>query len=572
MICIWEAVVRTGTLSKTSLKCTRKGAALKKKIFKLDKMESLVFSDPKLSVEYDKMADKGEELYGYHYNETIMNILFNKFVLKSTKYLSKYKNTKAKIKNRRDKSGIEQLKDKGEKIMNKITKDKNEVIDETTSSGSVGGTASYVGYAGPSAWGKTGDNLKRKPIWNMGTIIGESDNYLTNPDNFKLCFDLLNEVTDIDYIQDNSDAYGNLQNMSKEDINIIKNDIKNKEIDEESMIEFNTSSISFKPTPLDTSTIERGFVTNESSLIKENQIIDNYTIITDRLKSIFEDRKPSTLVMKDRIGDENKKNFSKDLSNSGTKNIINVEKELQWKNQQINVGDHNKYSKKIEKDVLNKTKGDAFNNNADSSNYAGNEIPKRNITTQEQEEVNMYRLGIEDYDYDNTPNKRFEDRMKIDMGDELYKKRELKKKFQAQAPMYNKDSQPIENGMKKINVWNGVANINESYISGKYINELGKNSIINVKISDIKEITNENNQKLTKVDFIGIGNVVSNVGNINEELNQVISKYHFYIDENNDVYIDTKNYKLDETVHYDINYEKLKHLTNYNPKKYVTNK
>jgi len=60
--------------------------SFKKKIFNLAKMEALVFSDPKLSAIYDQMSVNGEEKYGYHYNETIMNMIFNDYVLNSLKY------------------------------------------------------------------------------------------------------------------------------------------------------------------------------------------------------------------------------------------------------------------------------------------------------------------------------------------------------------------------------------------------------------------------------------------------------------------------------------------------------
>ena len=92
--------------------------SLKKKIFSLAKMEALVFSDPKLSAVYEEMSVNGEEKYGYHYNETIMNMLFNDYVLDSPKYLQKYKQAIPKEKKRRDKSGINQLKKSGEKTMN----------------------------------------------------------------------------------------------------------------------------------------------------------------------------------------------------------------------------------------------------------------------------------------------------------------------------------------------------------------------------------------------------------------------------------------------------------------------
>jgi hypothetical protein len=98
--------------------------SLKKKIFSLAKMESLVFSDPKLSAVYDEMAENGDEKYGYHYNETIMNMIFNDYVLNSPKYLQKYKQAIPKKKKRRDKSGINQLKKAGG-----VTMDKNNVTE-----------------------------------------------------------------------------------------------------------------------------------------------------------------------------------------------------------------------------------------------------------------------------------------------------------------------------------------------------------------------------------------------------------------------------------------------------------
>jgi len=314
-------------LVETDALLTEKEQSLKKKIFDLSKMEALVFSDPKLTSVYDEMAENGEEKYGYHYNETIMNMIFNDYVLNSPKYLQKYKMAIPKEKKRRDKSGINQLKKAGEEKMSQtglpkqpkkpekelspsgLPKDEvdenaelvtkvqflvNEKdpenpdvfayfpeenydnagkfktgyshigqhsavhpqyaaenrpatpeeyadlkaelegvgynlevlengINETTSAGSAGGAAGYVGYAGPAAWG-SGDLMKtkgkskamRKPIWKMGTIVGES-NYLTDPSGFEKYVEKLNEQSDIDFIQKNSEAFGSLDKMSPTD-------------------------------------------------------------------------------------------------------------------------------------------------------------------------------------------------------------------------------------------------------------------------------------------------------------------------------------------------------------------
>ena len=105
---------------------TEKEESLKKKIFNLSKMEALVHSDPKLSAVYDEMAENGEEKYGYHYNETIMNMIFNDYVLNSSKYLQKYKQAIPKEKKRRDKSGINALRKDAEEIEKKREQMKKE--------------------------------------------------------------------------------------------------------------------------------------------------------------------------------------------------------------------------------------------------------------------------------------------------------------------------------------------------------------------------------------------------------------------------------------------------------------
>ena len=103
-------------LQEMDVLLTEKQQSLKKKIFSLAKMEALVHPDPRLAAVYDEMAENGEEKYGYHYNETIMNIIFNDYILNDAKYLEKYKQAVPKKKKRRDKSGINKLKKDAEQM------------------------------------------------------------------------------------------------------------------------------------------------------------------------------------------------------------------------------------------------------------------------------------------------------------------------------------------------------------------------------------------------------------------------------------------------------------------------
>jgi len=703
-------------LNEVNNMLTEKEQSLKKKIFKLDKTESLVFSDPKLSAVYNEMAENGEEKYGYHYNETIMNIIFNEYVLNSPKYIQKYKMAIPKEKKRRDKSGINQLKQKGEKKINKeLNKDEN--LEETTSAGSAGGAAGYVGYAGPAAWSKNGKTMKR-PIMHGVTFIGES-NYLTDPQEFEKYVNFLNEETEIDYIQKNSEAYGSLNNMNKNDLDIIQNDIKTKKIEEEakskaqqrfmgivravqtgeispdkvsekirkaantmkkkdvmdfastkhedlpekvdegvlamediyndeinagkneydaartvldtltngawsswgenkikiflnkivkymknlnknlssvnedgeSIIDDSSSSMAFTPNPVDQSSgvprgmMDAGLTENEikTTLNNLDEELETYSIYHKKLKKMTEDRKPSSLVMKDRLGTENTKNFKSDMKNSGTGEIINIEKELQWKEQQTDVGKNpQKLGADLEKNSLKTTKGESFKNVGNSTNDKGDEIPKRNLTDDEMSEVEKYRLGLGDFIFDNKPDERFEERMKADMGEKLYDQRIKKMEFRAEAPMYNKDTQPIENGMEKDQFnkeksgWNERDGIKESALIGKY-DVHGKNNFINFKLKNVINGVNEDQMKDYYVlNLKGLGNTLNSKGELNEEIRNIVLKYDFYTDGDNVLAVKSTK-KLIEShntnkENIDTSFNKMKHLLDYDPTNYLNTK
>jgi len=783
--------------------------SLKKKIFSLAKMEALVFSDPKLTAVYEDMAQNGEEKYGYHYNETIQNMIFNDYVLNSPRYLQKYKMAIPKEKKRRDASGINQLKKAGEKKMTQsgLPKAKKTEVDESDehltkvqflvnekdpenqdlyayfpeeryndqymsgyshvgqhtgvhpeyaaesrpatpeeyaplkaelegigynldvlngmeeTTGAAGGAGAFApalgyekkvqetttsassgAYSGPAAWGggdlmKGGkSNAMRKPIWQGGKIIQES-NYLTDPAGFQKYFNAINEQSDVEFIQKNSEAYGSLDNMNQDNKNIIKKDINtgkldtpelktvneflslhdaveyvsdrngenpfelggakwqfvnakypdgktdigvyrfghdivydyarwreemgidgnnNSHIKEETqtMIQSNGTSMSNKPQPsgdqpsgldmgmqasgglneaiskerryemmkkivdvsfqgnsgiptmdyLKTLSDEEltqkfnvalkndpemknkmsamfGLQENFSLLEELNNELNAYSIHQDKLKKMTEDRKPSALVLRDRVGSENEVNFKKDLQHSGTKEIIDVEKELQWKDQQTNVPkDPQKLGMDIEKKAISVSKDAALKNVGNSANDKGDEISKRNLTKEEQDEVNNYRLGLGDLVYDNEVGKRFEDRMKADMGDPLYQQRQDKLKFRGKAPMYNKEAQPTEaTGVDKVQFdkeesgWNEREGIKESMITGRYHDALGKRKLIDFTLNEVTKIItiDKLNEGLFELDFTGLGNTynsktVDNKVSVNEGVVNAISSNKFY--------------------------------------------
>lgn len=756
-------------LNETDKLLSEEEVALKKKIFDLSKMESLVFSDPILSAEYEKMSNRGEELYGYHMNENILSIIFNNYVLNDTKYLQKYKMAIPKEKKRRDKSGINQLKKIGDEKMKKmgtlpkksmvnentstsdtqiedddciiksngydytvncagkflgdfeeindalstmknwkqsnkwfpnswfindhgntfLIDDEGTILNETTSAGSAGGAAGYVGYAGPAAWSKNGDlsgdfkdgkNKKNKtpiiskPIFGGGTIVDES-NYLIDSTKFQKILEELNDnrKNNIDFINKNSDAYGSeTNNMPNSDLETINGDIKDgvldkpnlntmeenkniKSMEKEKIVNETAASkaqqrfmgmvhavqkgtldpdevsdeiisasekmkkrdvkdfastkhnklpekvdedaqtmlqsdqtMAFKPEPINnqSSGMESGM--NNSGGMSENvnifeeldKELEAYSIHQTKLTKMTEDRKPSSLILKDRLGNENAGNFKKDLGQSSIKDIINVEKELQYADQQTEVGkDPQKLEIDIEKTEIKTSNGEGLQNVGNSTNDKGNEIPKRNFTKEEQNEVDMYRLGQQDLVYDNKPDQRFEDRMKADMGEKLYKQRQDKMEFRAKAPMYNKDSQPTEKGINSVqydkekSMWNQREGLKESTVSGKYSDILNKKRIIDFNLNEVKEITESND--LFELNLEGLGNTYTNKVNLNEDVVNAINNFKFYTDgkvvfmSKNKPENLTEGAKKEEKPKINEEFNKMKHLLGYKPSIYT---
>jgi hypothetical protein len=301
-----------------------------------------------------------------------------------------------------------------------------------------------------------------------------------------------------------------------------------------------------------------------------------------------EDRKTSSLVMKDRYGKENEKNFKQDLKHSGTKEIIDTTKELEWKDQQTEVGkDPQKLGKDIEKQHLKNTKGDSFENEGNSTNNDGNEIPKRNLTDDEADEVDLYRKGLGDFVYDNEPDERYMERMKRDMGEKNFKKRQDKLDFQAQAPMYNKDSTPVDDGIEKVQYdkdkskWNSRMGIKESTLTGKFTDEMGKTRVFDfstLNVQEINDLKNMKNGAFFKMDMTGLGNSYDKKGQILENVTTAINEWEFYTDGNKNVFAYKPVKKLNENKEtkdkkvVNEEFTKMKHLLNYQPKDFINTK
>jgi hypothetical protein len=436
----------------------------KREIWSLNKMENLVRNDETLTNRYNEMAVDGPFKFGYHWNEVIMNILFNEYVLSDRRYYERYLNTKEVPKKRRgnpdgkiddsdfvDYESKNKYKKHNKKKMDDKDKKETKVkdLDETTTTGSAGGAAGYVGYSTPRAFAKNKDNWRfgnKTPLqMPVGSVIVESEDYLVN-----------------------------------------------------------------------------------------SQMFENF------IKELEEEKRHSAMILKDRISKENEKNFKNDLKIN--KEISDAVKKATKSEKQDKI----KTLEDLEKEQLkSEFKPVKFDQKEDfKSEY--DKIPK----------------GMEDLDYDHEPSDKYKERVKNEMGEELYNKGRERVKMRSEEPLYNKDAQPTEdiNKYKK--------KFEESYqISGKYTNQFNKTKIVDFRIDE--SIYSDNIENYIKLNLTGIGNSYSNKGVLNESIKNILESYEFYYDIVDDkIFHKYNNININE----DIDINKYKHLLNYNPNIYVSSK
>lgn len=682
-------------------------------LFNLSKMEYLVHNDPDLSEYYHDMVEENKDLYGYHYNEAIMNIIFNTKVLKSPKYLKRYIQAPIKKKKRRDKYGAEDLKTAETKRREEKEKEKEKKeTNETTSSGASGQ------YATAQAWSGNGQPKMSKPIWHGGAIIQES-NYITDPKLFKEMLKFINEnFTSINehhldskeekvafIIQNKGDEYKDIEkldSMSDEEIDNIYNKIEKEmglveETEEtnlnehhldtkEDRIKFIISNTGDKYgdqatlNSLNDNTIEAIYLNVEKEMGIDDEVnvddipdenleekseskaqqkymgmvrgvqkgeLDSDDVSSDVIKTakemkpkdvkdfastkhddlpekveessmldplpdtmgmsndredsmkvskpnstssiqgmdnvmeelqkdidflndLKENRRPSALIQLDRIKEKNQANFKSDV-----RKIDDIE---MAKDQytDIDYEDSKNLGQEIEKEVLKKTKGESFKNVGNSTNKKGDEIPKRNQTDDEIDEIDKIRDGMHTIAYDSKPDERFEERMKADMGDDLYNKRQKRLEAQTDQPMYNKDTQPVSNGDNKKQYNKYMKNIKESLICGKYKNDFNKTVFVNFELGKAKIVESVDLDSFKPINIEGMGNFRTNKFEVNESAVTTLKNKSFYINEETKeiVFMEKGKQKLIKESKETLqkrkqDFDKMKKLFDYDPSKYI---
>jgi hypothetical protein len=308
------------------------------------------------------------------------------------------------------------------------------------------------------------------------------------------------------------------------------------------------------------------------STMDSNMPSDDLSTLNLREMNINEERKTNSQLNLDKIKKENEKNTNADrkeadgLSHDKTygfkENPNDMTKAKQFpadKDFYITDDTEETSFEKIEKDALKKYD--------EKKGITGDKQVKRINSKEEDKQLNMNRGGgMQDIVYDNKPSEKFEDRMKKDMGEDIYKARQEKMKMQADAPMYNKETQPTGGEVKdnKFAKKHNAEDMNET-LSASYVDIFKKRKIVEFKFNDAKLIDVVTNE-FTKLEMSGFGNQFNNRVNENAQVKTELEKYSFYIKDQEIFKIEKS--KVDESATTDA-FKKMLHLMNYNPTKYV---
>lgn len=273
---------------------------------------------------------------------------------------------------------------------------------------------------------------------------------------------------------------------------------------------------------------------NKQEKKKEDVVEENLNFMENYdkyMKSLDEERKSTSMLNLDKIKKQTADLTNKELMKNLDNTMHDIDMGETHVDQQEEIGDAQKMSADIEKEKMKDHDFESFENVGNSTNKNNKEIPKRNATTDEEEEIALERgLGMSDIVYDNKPDERFEERMKDDMGDDLYDLRQKKLDHRAKAPMYNKDTMPTEDGddKKQYNKYK-KENMGESVVTGKYKNERGQNKFVDFMISECESVDEVNNE-LVPLNLDGMGNRYTQ--NVHESsMREDMDVFNFYLNQ-----------------------------------------
>lgn len=510
------------------------------KLFNTGAVKQIVTDNNFLNGVYNKLKDRGKEIFGYHYNEIILSFIFIKYI-KSNKILFerylKIRNyfinkTKKELSTKElEKAKEKDIEARARAIEVDTAQANKENINEDTDTMGVFGIGGIPST--PVAFAKNIKNwrLFQNPIIKGAKIVKSP---LQNDKTEFIAEDYMKDIiTPSDIIIENINGISIEMFLKEFNIDIKIINVKFKFNDEILMIVINTNDLldmvksNLYDVKLPEKQIINLFKLNKDTFIKalslyiisemdealptneveENDLIPytkkNIEQITN-MENINEVAKHPALINLDKIHKENDKNFSDDIK-------------------QLN--------KQVSEYIKDNSKSVPFDYEYDKDSLKPEDIVKYNQADpklQQYIELNKGN-GAEDIDFSIPPSQSWLDKLKNDIGEDNFKKMKTK------AHLRNVERKAARSANVNVNVFTkkdkelaSLVTVNEN-ITAHYTDIFNKKNIITFNLSTINEAT-EIKPEFKKLEYQGLGYLYENKGYTSTT--DEMSKYNFFFDTN----------------------------------------
>lgn len=510
------------------------------KLFNTGAVKQIVTDNNFLNGVYNKLKDRGKEIFGYHYNEIILSFIFIKYI-KSNKILFerylKIRNyfinkTKKELSTKElEKAKEKDIEARARAIEVDTAQANKENINEDTDTMGVFGIGGIPST--PVAFAKNIKNwrLFQNPIIKGAKIVKSP---LQNDKTEFIAEDYMKDIiTPSDIIIENINGISIEMFLKEFNIDIKIINVKFKFNDEILMIVINTNDLldmvksNLYDVELPEKQIINLFKLNKDTFIKalslyiisemdealptneveENDLIPytkkNIEQITN-MENINEVAKHPALINLDKIHKENDKNFSDDIK-------------------QLN--------KQVSEYIKDNSKSVPFDYEYDKDSLKPEDIVKYNQADpklQQYIELNKGN-GAEDIDFSIPPSQSWLDKLKNDIGEDNFKKMKTK------AHLRNVERKAARSANVNVNVFTkkdkelaSLVTVNEN-ITAHYTDIFNKKNIITFNLSTINEAT-EIKPEFKKLEYQGLGYLYENKGYTSTT--DEMSKYNFFFDTN----------------------------------------
>ena len=510
------------------------------KLFNTGAVKQIVTDNNFLNGVYNKLKDRGKEIFGYHYNEIILSFIFIKYI-KSNKILFerylKIRNyfinkTKKELSTKElEKAKEKDIEARARAIEVDTAQANKENINEDTDTMGVFGIGGIPST--PVAFAKNIKNwrLFQNPIIKGAKIVKSP---LQNDKTEFIAEDYMKDIiTPSDIIIENINGISIEMFLKEFNIDIKIINVKFKFNDEILMIVINTNDLldmvksNLYDVELPEKQIINLFKLNKDTFIKalslyiisemdealptneveENDLIPYTKKNTEQItnmENINEVAKHPALINLDKIHKENDKNFSDDIK-------------------QLN--------KQVSEYIKDNSKSVPFDYEYDKDSLKPEDIVKYNQADpklQQYIELNKGN-GAEDIDFSIPPSQSWLDKLKENIGEDNFKKMKTKAHLRnVERKAARSANVNVNDFTKKDKELASLVTVNEN-ITAHYTDIFNKKNIITFNLSTINEAI-EIKPEFKKLEYQGLGYLYENKGYTSTT--DEMSKYNFFFDTN----------------------------------------